>query len=401
LKKWLVLLLVIVAAVVGWGVLRKNAPPKVTVVKVKRQELVSTLPTNGKVEPIEWEPVRAETSGVVTKVAVQEGQAVAKGALLAEMRDPSLQADIDAAQAKVDEARANLASLEAGGTPAEVAGIENNLARARFDLQKEQKELASLQRLQQKQAATALEVQAESDKVHQIELEIAGYEKRRSSLVARPDVDAAKARLQDAGTVLDLARERAAQRVVRAPMAGEVYGLAIRQGAYLNTGDLVANIGRLERLRVRVYVDEPLLGRVAEGQPVTIRWEALPGQQWQGKVTRKPTSIESLGSRQVGEVICIIENPGRDLIPGTNVDAEIRTAVVPDALVIPKETLHHDAAGDYVLLRQGDSVQRRAVKTGNSTVTLLQVTEGLSEGDQVAMPGDVPLKPGDRITPIS
>jgi HlyD family secretion protein len=401
LKKWLVLLLAVAAAVVGWGVLRKNEPPKVTLVKVKRQELVSTLPTNGKAEPIEWEPVRAETSGLVTRVAVQEGQSVAKGAVLAEVRDPSLQADIGQAQSKVDEARANLAALQAGGRPADLADIENNLARARFDLQKEQKELATLGRLQQKQAATPMEVQAQSDKVRQVEIEIAGYEKRRNSLVARPDVDAAEARLQDAETTLRLARQRAEQGVVRAPMAGEVYGLAIRQGAYLNTGDLAANIGRLDRLRVRVYVDEPLLGRVAEGQPVTIRWEALPGKQWQGAVSRKPTAIQALGSRQVGEVICLIENPGRDLIPGTNVDAEIRTAVVNDALVIPKETLHHDDAGDYVLLLQGATVERRAVKTGVATVTLLQVIEGLSEGSQIAIPGDVPLKPGDRVTPVS
>ncbi len=395
------MLLAIAAAVVGWGVLRKNAPAKVTFVKVRRQELVSTLPTNGKAEPVEWQPVRAQTSGLVTRVAVQEGQSVSKGALLAEVSDPSLQGDIETAAAKVSEAQANLAALQEGGRPAEIADIENNLARARFDLQKEQRELATLRRLQQKQAATAFEVQAESDKVHQIELEIAGYDKRRNSLVARPEVDAAKARLQDAESALSLARERAAQGVVRAPLAGEVYGLAIRQGAYLNAGDLVANVGRLDRLRVRVYVDEPLLGRVAEGQQVTIRWEALPGKQWTGTVERKPAAIQALGSRQVGEVICIIENPGRDLIPGTNVDAEIRTAAVKDALVIPKEALHHDSAGDYVLLRRGDKVERRAVKTGNSTVTLVQVVDGLSEGDEVAVPGEVPLKPGDRVSPVA
>jgi HlyD family secretion protein len=166
----------------------------------------------------------------------------------------------------------------------------------------------------------------------------------------------------------------------------------------LNPGDLVANIGHIDRLRVRVYVDEPLLGRVAPGQPVTIRWEALPGKQWQGAVERMPSAIQALGSRQVGEVVCTIENPGRDLIPGTNVDAEIRTAVANNALVIPKETLHHDAAGDYVFALQGDTVQRRAVKTGNSTVTLVQVTDGLAEGDAVALPGETPLKAGDRVS---
>lgn len=399
MKKWLLLLPVVAAAVIAWGIVRKNAPPEVNFTHVRRQTLVSTLPTNGKAEPIEWEAVRAATAGLVSRVPVQEGQSVAQGAVLAELSDPSLQADIEAAQAKVNEARISLAALEAGGKPSELVEIDNSLAQARFDAQKEQKEYDTLRRLQARQAVTAVDVQAAADKMRQTEIEIAGLEKRRGSLVGRADVDAAKIRLQDAESALQLAHDRAAQGVVRAPISGEIYGLAVRTGAYLNVGDLVANVGHLNRLRVRVYVDEPLLGRVGAGQPVTIRWEALPGKQWQGSVERMPTSIQALGSRQVGEVVCTIENPGRDLIPGTNVDAEIRTAVAENALVIPKETLHHDAAGDYVFALKGDTVERRAVKTGNSTVTQVQVTEGLADGDAVALPGEVPLKNGDRVAP--
>ena len=69
-------------------------------------------------------------------------------------------------------------------------------------------------------------------------------------------------------------------------MAGVVYGREVRPGSYVNAGDLIANIGRMDRLRVRVYVDEPELGRVAEGQPVTITWDALPGRQWRARWRR-------------------------------------------------------------------------------------------------------------------
>jgi HlyD family secretion protein len=365
---------------------------------VKRETLVSTLPTNGKIEPFEWQAVHAETAGFVGQVPVREGQSVAKGTVLAVITDPSFQADIDAGEAKVAEARANLAALEAGGKPAELAEIENSLARARFDLLQRQKEHAALGRLAEKQAAVPMDVDAARDKVRQSEIEIEGLENRRKSLVGQPEVAAAKARLQDAEVALNLARQRAAQGALRTPMAGEVYGLAVRPGAYVNVGDLVANVGRLDRLRVRVYVDEPELGRVAEGQPVTITWDALPGRQWRGTVERKPASIQALGSRQVGEVVCSIANPGRDLIPGTNVNAEIRTSVVDRALVIPKETLRHDAQGDYVFVLNGETVGRRTVKKGASSITRVQVAEGLAEGDAVALPSDAPLKPGGRVT---
>jgi HlyD family secretion protein len=399
LKKLAVLLLVVATAVIAWGILRKSRPPTVGFARVQRQTLVSTLPTNGKVEPYQWQPVRAETAGLLSRLAVHEGELVAQGAVLAEISDPTRAADLEAAQARVDEARARLASLEQGGRPAELTEIDNSLARARFDLEKEQKDYEALKRLQDHEAATAHEVEDQADKVRQSHIEIDGLEKRRKALVGATDVDAARARLADVQAALDAVRAHAAAAVLRAPLAGQVYGLLLRQGAYLAAGDLLANVGRLDRVRVWLYVDEPLLGRVAPGQPVTITWEALPGRQWRGAVEKMPADIRPLGSRQVGDVVSVIDNPGRELLPGTNVDAEIRTGVADGALVIPKEALHHDAAGDWVFRLEGDHVERRVVKTGNSTVTQVQVTAGLAEGDAVAMPTDVPLADGAKVTP--
>ena len=399
MKKLLLLLLLAgLAAVILWGVLRKGEPPKVTFARVKRQTLVSTLPTNGKVEPFEWQAIRAETGGLVDHVPVEDGQSVAAGAVLATIADASPQAEIDTAAAKVSEARANLASLEAGGRPAEFTDIENKLVRARFDLAQAQKTLASIERLVEKRAATRLEADAAREKVQQFELEIAGLEKRKLSLVSPTEVAAAQARLGDAGTILNLARQRATLSVIHTPIAGVVYGREVRAGAYVNPGDLIANVGRMDPLRVRVYVDEPELGRVAVGQPVTITWDALPGRQWLGSVDKKPAAVQALGSRQVGEVICSIPNQGRVLIPGTNINAEIRTAVVENALVVPKETLRHDGQGDYVFVLQDGTVARRAVKKGVSSITLVQISAGLAESDAVALPSDTPLKTGDRVT---
>jgi HlyD family secretion protein len=400
LKKLLLVLLLVVVAAIGWGVFKRHTPPSVTFTRVKRETLVSTLPTNGKAEPYQWQAVRSETEGLVNRVNVVEGQAVTKGAVLAVLSEPSKQADIDAAQAKVAEAEANLAALQAGPRPAELTEIDNAKARANLDRQAAERELATLNRLAEKQAATKAEVTAAHDKVDQIEAQIAGLEKRRRIANAQPDIAAAGARVEDAHVALKLAQQQAALTEIHAPLSGVVYGLAVRPGAYLNPGDLVANVGELDRLRVRVYVDEPELGRVALGQPVTITWQALPDKQWTGTVEKKPTAIEALGSRQVGQVICVIDNPGHLLIPGTNVDATIRTAVVDGALTIPKEALRHDASGDYVFVLKGDAIDRCRVKTGTSSVTRIQILDGLSEGDALAMPSDTPLTAGLKVTAV-
>jgi HlyD family secretion protein len=229
---------------------------------------------------------------------------------------------------------------------------------------------------------------------------IEALEKRRAALVTHADKTVALARLRDAEAAVELARSHIAQTAIRAPIGGVVYDLAARPGVYLNIGDLVANVGRLDRLRVRVYVDEPELGRVAVGQPVTIDWDALPGRAWQGRVERKPANIVGLGSRQVGEVLCTIDNPGRVLLPGTNVDAHIRTATVDNALTIPKECLRRDANGVGVFALHGGRLEWRAVRTGVSSVTRVQILGGLGEGDQVALPTELTLVNGEMVAPL-
>jgi RND family efflux transporter MFP subunit len=281
-----------------------------------------------------------------------------------------------------------------------LVAIEASLSRARLDREAEQREYNALHRLEEKQAATREAVEAARGKLRQNDLEIEALERKRTALVGSSDRAVAGAKLREAEADVQLARRRIADTVVLSPIAGVVYSLPIRRGTYLNMGDLVANVGVLDRLRVRVYVDEPELGRVAVGLPVKITWDAAPGRRWQGVVERLPTEIQALGSRQVGEVLCTIENPGHELVPGTNVNAEIRSSVVVGALTIPKEALRRDTNGTGVFTLSGDGVHWQPVKTGATSINRLQITQGLSEADSVALSSDVPLRDGERVAPV-
>ncbi len=399
--KKLLWLFAIPLAVLGWWAYHRNAvAPQIPFARVARETLVSTLPTNGKVEPIEWQAVRTEQAGLVSKTAVQDGQMVSREAPLATLSDTGLQADLDAAEARAAQARADLTTIDAGGKQLELTTIASDLARLRIAQEHDEKEYASLRRLAAKQAASQFEVDEMKSKVQASQMTIEALEKRRAALVSQSDKTVAQARLKEAQAAVELAQSHIAQTVIRAPIAGVVYDLAARPGVYLNIGDLVANVGRTDRLRVRVYVDEPELGRVAEGQPVTINWDALPGRAWQGTVERKPANIVALASRQVGEVLCTIDNPGRVLLPGTNVDAHIRTAAVANALTIPKECLRRDANGLGVFVLRGGRLAWQTVTTGASSVTRVQVLEGLAEREDVALPTELSLRNGENVTPL-
>ncbi len=396
LRLLLLLVLLGVVAVVAWAWWRNTRPPLVAFAKVARERLVSTLVTNGKAEPYRWAPVRAVRAGLIETVAVERGQRLAAGATIATLDTRDVRAEVSEAEAAVAQARAELDRLARGGPTSARTEVENALAQARADLANAQRDLATLRRLEQHQAATRQQVTDARRQVDRLQAEIAALESKRAALVDPQDRTAAEARLKEAQARLEQARGRLESSRLTAPIAGVVYDLAARPGAFVNAGDLVAAVGQLDRLRVRVYVDEPELGRVREGMPVVITWDALPGRSWKGDVETTPTQVVALGTRQVGEVICTIENPGLELLPGTNVNAEIQTQVAESALTIPKEAVRRNAGNELgVLVLRGGRVEWRRVQLGASSVTRTAVTSGLSEGEMVALSADV--HSGDRV----
>ena len=116
-------------------------------------------------------------------------------------------------------------------------------------------------------------------------------------------------------------------------------------------------------------------------------------------VDKMPTQVETLGTRQVGQVLCVIENPDRDLLPGTNVTAEIRAESVQNALTIPRETIRRELGQAGVFVLSGDRVTWKKITMGIGNTTRAQV-EGLSEGDSIALPTEKPLKEGMIVKPV-
>jgi HlyD family secretion protein len=396
----ILIFLVLIVVVVGWGVSRRAAPPQIPFVKVTRDTLTSTLTTNGKVEPIEWASARAERQGVIRKVFVQRGQQVAAGAPIVSLDDSAAAAELATAEAQIAGARAQERPLQQGGSAAERTEIDNQLAKATLDLATAQRDLASSQRLFDKQAGAKFEVDTNKTRVAALEEAIRGLEKRRAALVEPSQKQSAQAKLEEAEASATLARHNLELSVIHAPIGGTIYQFDQRVGGFLNAGDVVASIGRLEQVRVTVYVDEPDLGRIGIGMPVAITWQAMPGRVWKGIVEKLPTQIVPLVTREVGEVSCVIENPDRDLLPGTNIDAEIQSRVVKDALIVPKEVLRRDSGQTGVyLLGAGNRIEWRTVQIGISSLTKVQITQGLRDNDAVALPTDKPIKAGSKVEP--
>jgi multidrug efflux pump subunit AcrA (membrane-fusion protein) len=400
-RYWVPLLVLAAAGAIAWRIDKwKSQPPEVPFAHAVRETIVSVVPTNGKVEPVESAIAHAERSGAVEEILIQLRQHVTKGDELLRLDASDAQADRDSAEARIAQIRTQLEVIANGGSSTERARLESDLATTQANLDHARTDYQNAQRHQSEGIATGVEVAAKKQKVDELEVQLEGLRDQKAALVAPTDRASAEARLREAQSALGLAETRISQSVVRAPIDGEVYQFDLKRGSYLNTGDTVAMIGSLDRVNVKVYVDERDLRRVKRGMPVRITWDALAGREWTGVVNKLPTEVTALATRQVGAVECLIDNPKRELLPGANVNVEIRAESVENALTIPKEALRNEKGQEGVYVLRGDLIQWQAVKLGLDNTTRTQVTNGLNDGDSVALLFEKPLRDGMPVVPV-
>jgi multidrug efflux pump subunit AcrA (membrane-fusion protein) len=162
----------------------------------------------------------------------------------------------------------------------------------------------------------------------------------------------------------------------------------------VHTGDVLAELADLKQTRVRVFVDEPELGSLQQGQTVEITWEALPNRTWAGVVEQLPKTIVTRGSRNVGEVLCSVNNEKGELLPNTNVNVRIRTGDRQNALTVPRTAIRTEGNEHYVFLVDQGRLRKRDITGGISNATDYEVLNGITEQDVVALPAGSELQEG-------
>jgi HlyD family secretion protein len=400
MKRLMLLLVFPAVLLLWWAAARKESIPVVHFAVAKKETIQSIVSTNGKAEPVDFAAARAEIAGVVQSVLVERGQDVKQGQTLVVLDNVTERASLDTARAQLEQAKVDAAVSRQGGKESQLTDFEDRLRSAQFAVSEAERNLSALQRLYANHAATHEEVLAGEATLARAKLQVQAIENSKKTLVTTSDVNISAAKLRDAQAALALANHRLELTIIKAPIAGNVYQFDIRKGAYLELGALVAMIGNLDTMRVRVYVDEPDLGRVSQGLPVQITWEARPGQKWTGRVTQIPTEIVALGTRQVGVVACTIENPSHELLPGTNVDVAIISQVARDVVSIPKQALRSNSGRSGVFKLQGDHVSWQPVVAGVNSVTSVEMKSGLQLGDHVALPSEATLRNGARVKAV-
>jgi HlyD family secretion protein len=269
-----------------------------------------------------------------------------------------------------------------------------------MELENARKTLETNEWLFKRQAVARSDVDQNQRQVELLQHSLDSVTIKRDDIKKRyDDVDRQRADLRVAAAKarLKYLEDNSARSALRAPVDGTVYHFAVKTGTYVNTGDLIGLFANLSHLRVRAFVDEPDLGRISLGEQVAIQWDAHPKESWKGTVRFIPPEVVAHGSRSVAEVLCSLESPEGSLIPNVNVDVEILTAPGPKVLSLPRDAVFPDGNEFFVWLMRDGRAERRTVQIGRSTITRIEITGGVSQGDRVIIPGGAAIIEGMRV----
>ena len=284
-----------VLALGAWGCRQTEAEEATTLqmVAAERGDLRITAEATGQIEPIRKVEVKSKASGEVLRLHVDVGDAVAPGALLAEVdpRDVKNRHDQAVADLEVAQARADIAASQLGRSE---------------------------------------------------ELHASGVITDQEVESARLENSNAQANLIKARTNTDLAELQLEDVTIRAPMAGTILQKSVEEGQVIQSasqnvsgGTTLYMMANLEQMQVRTLVDETDMGEIRAGMPTTVTVEAFPDRAFEGVVQKIEPQAVVQQNVTMFPVIVTLDNRAGLLKPGMNAEVEILIDQAQDILLIP------------------------------------------------------------------
>jgi HlyD family secretion protein len=384
-KRWIWPVLGVVAAAGLFPIFSGRGTLPIRTTAVLRGPIRSLISTNGKIEPIANFEAHAPISTTVKHLLVKEGDHVRKGQLLVQLDDADLRSQAARAQSLMSASQADQSALTTGGTHEEVLTLDALLIKSRSARDTAQRNLEALLRLQQQGAASPGEVKQAEDNLQRAQADVSLLEQKQKDRYSQPEVAKVHAQGAEAEAAYAAAEDSLAKSNVHAPFDGIIYSLPVKRGAYVQAGDLLLQEANLSQVQVRVFVDEPDVGRLIPGQKTTVTWDAIPGRVWTGSVTGVPTTVKLHGARNIGELTFTVDNHDLKLLPNVNVGVAITTAEHNNVLTLQRDAIRLDDSKPYVFQVVDNHLKRRDIEIALQNLTQVEIASGLAEKDIIAL----------------
>ena len=334
----------------------------VAVVRATTGTIESALEISGTLAARSRVGVKPKLPGRLERILVDIGDRVRDGQVVATIDRGEVDAQVDAAVAAVNVAKAALDSADATLTH---AASEHARARTLF----------------------------EAGAVPRQRLEVAETAHR----AAAAQRDLAQANLAQAEAAVRRTREVQRDTTLYAPVSGYVVERHYDPGAI--PGDLpVVVVADISQLRLEAGVSEFEAGRLKTGMPAVLSVQAKPGARYDGQLVAIAPEVDPRNRHFRIEVR--VPNPDAALLAGMYATARLVVASVDSAVVIPREALVTRNGTRLAMKVEGESVKPVAVTEGLTDGRRVQITSGLAPGDQVLADARRQLPADARVTPV-
>jgi HlyD family secretion protein len=360
----------------------------------------------GTTFPVREVSLRLRVEGQLLDVAVDVGDQVEQGQVLAQLDDSISEATVVQAQAEVAALQSEVASLKA-----DVNDARAQVEQARLQLQQAQSDAARTNQLFQ-QGAIA-EQEAELDKT------AVGTAKQRLQSAQQQVVNrnsavvAAQKRVAAQQAIVAQEQQRQSFTALTSPVTGSVLERVLEPGDLAQPGNEVLRLGDFSQIQVQVQISELELAKIQTGQTAQVRLDALPEQTFTGKVTQISLAADST-ARLIPVEVTIPNRDyriGRGLLARVNFEQESdRQVIVPEtAIEIGSEGRQDNSTTNpqtntatmFILQEQGEkaTVITRQVKIGDRANSQVEITSGLKPGEKFVVSSSDNLQNGDRVRP--
>ncbi len=344
---------------------------KVTVEKVKKQNLTSIISASGEVKPKKNVNISSQIAGRVILLGVEEGQQVKSGDFLLKLESTQYEANADRDKARIQSLRADLIRAEA------VKNRDDAFYKRQIKL-----------------------FDAQLISTEALESAKANYE------ISKANYDAINFQIKQAQASLQSTLDILKKTEYYAPIDGIITSLQVEEGETAlvgtmnNPGTILMTIADLSVMEVEVEVDETDVVGVKIGQRSEVKIDAYPEDIIIGTVTEVGSSaLQTLSAADESKdfkVVVTLDNPPADLKPGLSASADIITAKKEDVLAIPISALvlrdkpeddqnaeKEQEEGVYIV--EESRVKFQPIKKGIMGELMIEITSGLEEGQDVVV----------------
>jgi HlyD family secretion protein len=380
------------AAFMAW---RAISGPAVRAYRAERGPIVQTVVASGRVESPKRVDIGSQVTGSVASVPVEEGQAVKAGQPLVLLDDSETKAALEQARSAFAQAEAKLVQLRETSLPVAVETArqaEVNLANAERTLQRTQDLFA-----RGFVGQAALDDAQRNRDVARSQLKSAEVQ-RASESAGGSDFRLAQTALDQARANVDAAKARLAFMRIEAPVDGVLISRNVEKGNVVQPGKSLMVLSPAGETQLVVQFDEKNLSLLRVGQKALASADAYAAQRFAAELVYINPGVDAL--RGSVEVKLRVPQPPPYLLQDMTVSVDVEVARKDGALVVPADAARDAAtASPWMLALNDGHAQRRAVKLGARGDGLVEVLEGLAEGDLVVPSTDQRTREGSRVRP--